>query len=235
MGREERDVGGLQMKSKNILAGVAVAAAFTAFAYGANAATITGLYNTGVDDSNAVVTGNAADLHWMLNDGPTYTGAVNSQFPIGYWVPDNSVSRWITPTPTASDSFDPSVDGTYIYTLTFNLTSATAAAFTGQFASDNTVTSAKLNGNLIGSGGSYGGWTNMAATASDFIVGQNTLVFTVDNFAQNGGNPAGLNVEFLSSTSGTPEPTTWALMMIGLAGMGMALRGSRKSMAMTAA
>ena len=214
------------------------AVAVVAVAGSANAATIAGLYNTGVDDSGTVVTGNGADLHWTLNEGPAYTGAVNGQFPIGYWVPDNTTSRWITPTPNAADSFDPSSDGFYNYVLSFNLTAAQAAdaSFTGQFAADNTVDSISLNGNALGGGGGFGSWSGFGATAGDFVAGQNTLVFDVRNFAQNGGNPSGLNVEFLSSAAGAvPEPATWSMMLVGFTGMGAALRGARRKQALAAA
>ena len=50
---------------------------------------------------SAVVTGNGADQHWTLDEGPAYTGGVNGQFPIGPWVLDNNISRWITPTSNA--------------------------------------------------------------------------------------------------------------------------------------
>jgi hypothetical protein len=225
------------IKLKNLLAGSAIVVACAAFALGANAATISGLYDTGVDNNGVAVAGHGADQHWLLGGGAAYTGATNGSFPIGYWVPDTTVSRWLTPTPNAGDSFDPSADGAYAYSLTFNLTASQAAgaSFLGQFASDNTVSGVTLNGNTIGGGGSFSNWTGLSASSSDFVAGANTLVFTIDNFAQNGGNPTGLNVEFLSSTMGVPEPTTWALMLVGLAGMGLALRSSRKSLGAAAA
>jgi hypothetical protein len=220
------------MKSvKSLMAVVAVAAAMSV-AVAAHAATIAGLYNTGVDDSGVATVGNGADMHWTLDGGAAYTGATNGVFPIGPWVPDSAVSRWITPTANASDSFDPDVPGYYTYATTFDLTASQAAgaSFTGQFSADNTVTEILLNGNLLGSGGGFTGWTDFSAVASDFVAGENTLAFVVENYAQNGGNPTGLNVQFLSSVAGgVPEPGTWGLMIAGVGLMGMSLRQRRSA------
>jgi len=45
------------------------------------------------------------------------------------------------------------------------------------------------------------------------------LSFVVENFAQNGGNPSALDVS-LSAVSAVPEPATWAMMLLGFAGVG---------------
>ncbi len=220
-----------------LLAVAAVAVAGTA-----NAAAITGLYSTGFDAQGAEIAlgTTAADGNWTLSSASTGTGftgspttfasAVNGQFPIGPWVADSTTSRWITPSANVAGSFDPSVDGAYDYSLSFNLSSlgqAAGARFTGLFAADNTVTSITLNGNVLAaSGGGFSSWTSFASKSGDFVVGQNTLVFDVDNFAQNGGNPTGLNVQFTSSA--VPEPATWSMMLVGFAGLGAGLRASRR-------
>ena len=214
-----------------------LAAAAVAIAGTANAASIVGLYNTGVDDNGTAVVGNGADLHWTLDGGSVFTGATNGQFPIGPWVADTATSRWLTPTSNAADSFDPSANGFYDYTLTFTLSAAQAAgaSFAGQFAADNQVAGITLNGHDLGvSGGTFSSWTDFAAAAAaDFKAGQNTLTFDVENFAQNGGNPTGLNVQFLDSTVGVvPEPATWSMMLIGFGGLGAMLRTSRRRQAL---
>jgi hypothetical protein len=205
----------------NLSLGALALLAATGFAPKADASVITGLYNTGVDNAGAAVSGNGADQHWTLNSGPAFTGGTNGNFPIGPWIADNSISRWITPTSNAADSFNPAAPGFFIYSLTFNLANASGASFSGQFASDNTVASFTLNGNSIASGGDFATWTAFSAS-SGFLTGQNTILVTVENFAQNGGNPTGLNVEFLTSVAGVPEPSTWAMMILGFAGIGFA-------------
>ncbi len=223
-----------------ILASVIASAAFFV-AGSAQASTV--LYNTGVDDTGTVLVGHVLDTHWTLTGGasspalvypaPTYTGATNGSFPIGYWVPDDSASRWVTPTINAADSFDPSQNGTYLYTQYFDLSSTTGASFFGKFAADNTVLSITLNGkaiaNNIGGDSFYSLFGD--GNSGDFKIGQNVLTFDVLNFAQNGGNPSGLDVKFTSAsfTSAVPEPSTWAMMILGFFAVGfMAYRRNNK-------
>ena len=52
-----------------------------------NAASITTLYNTGVNNLGVATTGSAADLHWTLAGGPVYTGGVI------WYVPDRPVGQ----------------------------------------------------------------------------------------------------------------------------------------------
>jgi hypothetical protein len=58
-------------------------------------------------------------------------------------------------------------------------------------------------------------------TAKDLLqTGINRLQFEAINYAQNGGNPSGLNVQFTSVSGAViPEPSTWAMMILGFAGL----------------
>ena len=217
------------MKTLKALASVSAFVTVLALGAGANAATIIGLYSTGVNNNGVATTGNGADLHWQLNGGAAYTGASNATYPINPWLAETTASRWLTPSSNAADSFDPTTNGIYTYSTTFTLTAAQAlgAAFTGQFADDNTVVNILLNGHSLGSGGGFSSWTNFAATAADFQAGTNTLDFVVENYAQNGGNPTGLDVQFLSSIAGVPEPAAWALSILGVGLTGAALRRAK--------
>jgi hypothetical protein len=133
---------------------------------------------------------------------------------------------------------DPSVDGTYAYATTFTLIGAPAGAFfTGQFAADNAITQILLNGNVIYTGpgsptNQYSSWTAFGAN-SFFQSGLNTLEFDVVNYAQNGGNPSGLNVQFL--TAAVPEPSTWAMMILGFLGVGFVAYRRKSGMALRVA
>ena len=232
-----------------VLAFAAVALGALTITSAAQAASIVGLYNTGVNNDGTQAA-NGIDQHWTLdnNVGSTdaFVSGTQGSFPLnGPWLNENTdtASRWITPTPTAADSVDPRNDGFYQYSETFDLTAAQAAgaSFTGQFAADNGILWIKVNNTaILGSddGPSLGGfssWTDFAANSSVFQAGENTVTFDVDNFAQDGGNPSGLRVEFQSSTvGGVPEPATWALMIGGFGGMGAMLRRRRRTAALAA-
>jgi hypothetical protein len=215
---------------------IAAAVAFTAalaLTGAAQAATITGLFNTGVDDGGALLVGDVADAHWTLDGGaPAYTGLQAGQFPEPYWMADGPNSRWLTPSRDGGQSYDPFSEGTYNYTLNFTLPQFSAASFSGAFAADNEVSAITLNGHSLGGGVGFSGWTGFSAASGDFVSGTNTLTFTVKNWAQNGGNPTGLRVEFgASNVTAAPEPGMWALMLLGFGGVGATLRAQRRRMA----
>ena len=197
--------------------------AINAIAPAARADVITGLYSTGVNNAGVATSG--VDLHWMLNGGPAFASSVNGVWPIGAWVADTTTSQWITPSSNAAQSYDMTSSGFYNYSLAFNILSTQnplTASFTGQFAVDDRVTSIALNGTTLfsGSEGDHNIWTDFAASGG-FISGLNTLTFTVENIGLNGGNPTGLNVDFLTSNvSAVPEPATWLMMILGFAGVG---------------
>jgi PEP-CTERM motif len=209
-----------------------VAAAGMAFAPAAKADVITGLYNTGVDNSGVAVVGSQIDQHWVLGGGTAYTSS-SSGWPIGGpWVADSSTSRWITPTTNAANSRDATTNGFYTYSLTFDLAAndlLSTAWFKGQFAADDLVTLITLNGNSIYSHSfnpadpSFASnWTSFAATGG-FVDGQNMLSITVENIAlpDHGGSPTGLDVQFTGSfVDSVPEPSTWLMMITGFVALG---------------
>jgi hypothetical protein len=227
-----------------VLAFAAVAMGALTLTGAAHAASIVGLYNTGVTDAGAQAP-NGVDSHWTLDGGPAFVSGTQGVFPLGPWLSEatDTTSRWITPTDNAADSVDPRNDGFYQYSLTFDLTAAQAsdASFTGQFAADNGIEWIKVNNTaILGSDGGdpiggFSSWTGFAAPTSVFQAGENTVTFDVINFGQATGNPSGLRVEFLSSTEGgVPEPASWALMIGGFGGMGVMLRRRRRTAALAA-
>ena len=209
------------------------------------ASDISGLYNTGVDLGASDV-----DQAWQIvggysnprfNSYPTavYADATNGVFPIGPWVQNTNVSAWDTPTNPLTQNLDPTYPGTYVYQTTFTVAGPVSSLghLTGVFAADNEVSQITLNGVTIYTGPSSASQTSQFASFTafsdfgNFVTGTNTLQFTVVNFAQNGGNPSGLNVQFGPATA-VPEMSTWLMMLAGFAGLGFA--GHRRKAASAA-
>ena len=215
---------------KRTLSAAALAAASIFTAASAHADSIAGLVNTGLaaqgtQDTNYKLTAASSDTTISNNYGYV---ALDNLWPINPWLANDSVSRWITPTASQGQSFDASAPGTYTYELDFNLTgyNAATASFVGRFAADNAA-EVKLNGVTIANASGFTSWNDFSAN-SGFHAGMNTLDFIVTNWAQNGGNPTGLRVEFSqSSIAAVPEPSTYVMLAGGLAVL--ALQRRRKA------
>lgn len=201
---------------KTVLAIALAAAAFTS----AQAASISGLVNTGVgaagtQDANYALT--VLSGATVLPNDHAFISADNV-WPVGKaWLANSADSKWITPTSNVGAWLDPVVDGVYDYRLKFDLTGfdPTTAAFTGRFAADNSVV-VRLNGQEIANGHKFDSWRSFGASTG-FIAGINTLDFIVTNGHQVDDNPTGLRAEFVSSVvTAVPEPTTYAMLLAGL-------------------
>jgi hypothetical protein len=185
----------------------------------AHAASISGLINTGTFASGS------QDTNYSLNGSSFGYVTKDNVWPVGPWIANTTTSKWITPSSNQAASFDPYANGTYTWSLSFNLAGfdATTASFSGKFAADNSAI-VKLNGVQIGSANSFASYSNFSAI-SGFVSGINTLDFVVTNVAQNGGNPTGLRVEFTASNvTPVPEPETYAMLLAGLGLMGVISR-----------
>lgn len=208
---------------KTFVKHVLLATAAVAVAAPASAAPIVGLFNTGGG------TPGSADPHWTLAGGTAFDGTSLN----GNWIANNSTSQWLTPRSNGGTSLDPTADGLYSYSLVFSLAGLdpSSASFAGRFLVDNSVDTITLNGvTIVGSGGTFTGWTNFSSIASAFVAGNNTLTFNTRNFRLNGGNPAGLRVEFLQSNAlAVPEAATWAMLIFGLGAVGAGMRARRTS------
>lgn len=192
---------------------IAIAAILAASSFlSAHAAAISGLVNTGSFASGV------QDTNYRLNGNSYGYVSYDNAWPVNPWLANTSTSKWITPTANQAASLDPVQNGTYSWTLSFDLSGfdASTASFSGQFAADNQAT-VKLNGVTIGSASSFSQFSGFAAN-SGFNAGVNTLEFVLTNFAQGSGNPAGLRVEFLQSNvvTAVPEPETYAMLLAGL-------------------
>ena len=137
------------------------------------------------------------------------------------------ISGWIAANP--NDAFG---NGAMTFTRTFFLTSI-PAPFNGLWALDDSGT-LSLNGHLLATLGS-GDWTSLlpfSAPSADFVVGTNTLVIQIDRTGTVPGTDnflEGARLEASFEAGAVPEPSTWAMMILGFAGVGfMAYRRKNK-------
>ncbi len=125
----------------------------------------------------------------------------------------------------ATGIFASSVDETGPFTVTFAQLQSSVSFINVSFSS--------VTANAYDSGG------NLVATVTDSqgfpISGTVDMVNGVGikyvTFTNAGG---GYGIDDLGFGGGVPEPATWALMLMGIAGMGAAIRGRRKALAVTA-
>ncbi len=208
------------MNLKAKLAACALVAGIAASS-GAQADSITGLYNTGLDaNGNVITTNGVADAHYLLNGTDSPVVYNNSAYA------PTSDSSFIAVQADGGHTINPNT-----YSLFFNLgdLSPTTAMLSGEFAADNSAV-ALLNGNIIGTTDTFASLTSFTATSSDFVAGQNVLSFVVTD----GLPPSALGVSDLSGTafvapiSAAPEPSTWLLMFVGIGGIGLMLRRAKK-------
>jgi hypothetical protein len=217
------------MKISNLLAVAGLVAAATS----AQAVAIPGLVNTGIGaagtiDTNykfGVVTGTATGT--PCAGGACGVVTTDASFPLTVWLANSAsaASSWLTPTITQGQSYDPSANGIYTWTLTFDLTGfiPSTASLAGRFLADNSATVQLNGGSILATANSFSTWTTFSAAAG-FVSGLNTLTFTALNTAQSpsiGANPTGIRVEFTSSNvSAVPEPSAMLLSLAGLAMVG---------------
>jgi hypothetical protein len=205
--------------------------------------------STGLDSSgNIQHTGGSLDANWSV------TGAVNPLDPpnayvvargdadqgfSGGWIGNGAYSSWI-----AANPFDEHGNGLMTFTRTFNVaTPSTAIIIGGAWTIDDGGT-LSLNGHLL-STLKFGDWVHLWAfstTASDFVAGLNTLTMqvTTTDFAVDGGRlrgwlvdagSAGLQAALVGAGSPVPEASTWAMLVVGFAGLGLSAARSRRACA----
>lgn len=187
----------------------------------ANAAMITDLYNTGVDNSGAVLGYAVADPHYSLISQPNSGGLVaktlsNDGYPLNPWVANNTSSKWIGP----NTNYAEGPVGGYTYRTTFTLPDNAelgTVKITGSWGTDDPG-DLYLNGSDIGLNTPNFYYLTTLSISAGFNKGLNILDFLV----YNAGGPTGLRVDNLVGTYDTapvPEPATIMLLGTGLAGL----------------
>lgn len=149
------------------------------------------------------------------------------------WLPAGGASGWITPAFNL-DASPTGPFGTHYDETTFDLTgmNLATAQFIGRYATQDASGRVFLNGVDLNSGGGFynhsfpGSWEPFNFTGASpqtaLVAGLNHLVFEVTNAPHPAFSFNGLRVEFSGVAQPVPEPTTWLLMALGLAGLGAA-------------
>ncbi len=188
----------------------------------AQAVPITGLFNTGVNDSGVALSAGASDTHYAQL-APSQPGIVIRDSIPGSWINNTSSYRWIWENVNGSP-----VNVTRTYRTTFDLTGldSATALISGLWASDNFGLDIFINGTSTGNTcGGFSSFCNFSVN-SGFISGLNTLDFQVRDV----GSISGFLVGSISgsadeiTSSSAPEPTTLVLMALGLVGIGISKR-----------
>ena len=159
--------------------------------------------------------------------------------PPGGWIRNGAYSSWITANPF--EKFGNL--GNLTFTMTFDVTTpSTAIIIGGAWTADDQGT-LSLNGHLL-STVPRNGWAHLWAfstTASDFAAGLNTLTMQIPaTDGWDGGRlrgwlvdtgSAGPQATLVDAGSAVPEASTWAMLVAGFAGLGLAAARSRRAFA----
>jgi hypothetical protein len=182
-----------------------------AWSYSLDAGPIPKLFNSGVDDSGALLADGQADPHYRITASadPGFPGpdtfALLPGFPVGPWIDEGPNSRWIAP---QANQMVGNAPGIYTFTTTFDLTGRdpATAQITGMVSADNSIAAVRLNGSDLGiTAGGFNAFHPLTIPlGSPFIGGTNTLEFDVSN-AGDTVNPIGFRVEMTGRATGPSE------------------------------
>ncbi|HEY4233480.1 MAG TPA: hypothetical protein VGM76_08640 [Lacipirellulaceae bacterium] len=208
-------------KTKFILA-AAFLATVICLAPVSRAAIISGLFNTGVDPSAALLLTGQPDPHYSLILPASSTAvAVDDSAgsiitPLGSpWAQNSATSRWIGPSVSSSGA-----GGNYDYRTTFSLPANAVLStvnISGSWAVDDIIADVLINGNSTAPiTPFYTPLTPFTLPTGFYQTGINTLDFLVGN-ANIGQNPTGLRIEGIKGVYRVvPEPGTASMAIAGL-------------------
>jgi len=183
-------------------------------------------FNTGVDDSGAVLDNYAVDAHFTLFasadprfPGPDTVVVDNTLFPIatGNWIASSPTSKWIAPQGDQDyliDANNGNALGDYTYRTTFDLTGyePELVRLVGQWTVDSAGIDILINGASTGSSISTnlpvsGEWWHPFFVSTGFVQGTNTLDFIVERVPWGNSTylPTGLRAEFIITNLPPPQ------------------------------
>lgn len=202
---------------------ILVFSTLVAAAVAGHAADIT-IYNTGVANDLSLLADGMADGHWTLSSNPgEYTSTAytlnSSTYPQNpYWNLSGSASKWIQP---GSGSNNTHMIGEYRYTQNFDLSGylPNTAQLKLRYAADNEVSDVLLNGVSLGLGNHVGfSFSDWKTINSGFVSGVNALTIVTTNYNDTTSyNPTGVRAEVMGTVEAVPEPTTTAVLGLGVA------------------
>ncbi|MEQ9358875.1 PEP-CTERM sorting domain-containing protein [Coleofasciculus chthonoplastes] len=168
----------------------------------ASAASINGLFTTGVDnDSNALPLGFQDSHYTVVETGNKNSFTISKSLPVQ--IPNNSTSLWIWENSNAKP-----IGVTRTFRTTFNLTglNPNTASISGLWATDNLGSDILING--LSTGEKSTGYRRPSSfnINSGFVAGVNTLDFVVQE--TRGGDGAFRVLEISGTAEPVPEPLT---------------------------
>jgi hypothetical protein len=202
---------------------------------GAQASTIN--LATGLDSGGALqTTGGSLDANWQITGASSPLSAPNAYVVDSsnadwwiQWVANGPNSSWIAGNPNVPNN------GLMTFTTTFSISSpSTASIVNGLWTIDDAGT-LSLNGHLLSTLGNdnWGSLNSFSTLPGDFVSGTNTLVMQItstDDFLEGGR----LEGQVVGGVSAVPEPSTWAMMLLGFCGLGFVAYRRKNKMAVAA-
>ena len=182
-------------------------------------------------DANYTMPSKAGVAQTSAPGNRSYVASSTSATSLGY-VQDAGKSLWITP--QANGIGNNAAAGQYIYQTTFSLSQATQGTIAGKVAATAGIIAIRINGVYVaGTAAStatsnpwYAAGTGVNASNKAFKtynfsnIQMNSGLNTIQFITSNAGNQkTGLNNIFTSATAVVPEPSTFALLGMGIVGM----------------
>jgi len=209
------NVRGSHVKFKPVVGSIFAAALLLGAGFSENAqASVVGLFSTGVDPFGVALAGpnGTVDTHYSVissSSGTILPGSAVTYYNTAY-ASNNSTSEWISNSPNGYPG-----NQTITFRTTFTVTD-TPTLITALWGADNSG-SIILNGvttvaSLPAPGDPTDNFNNLHAVSFLAGIGFDTLDFVITD--------TGPPLAFRFEVTAVPEPSTWAMMLLGFAGVG---------------